>query len=87
MDAGERLRDTAGTVRGLCVGCILALGIAIGEAPGSNDGVTPGSNDGVTPGSNDGVTLGEAVGDAVGLSMLHITASMTQECSGVPHRK
>ena len=34
MDAGERLRDTAVTVRGLCVGCVLALGIAIGAPYG-----------------------------------------------------
>ena len=34
MDAGERLSDTAVTVRGLCVGCVLALGIAIGAPYG-----------------------------------------------------
>ena len=42
MDAGERLRDTAVTVRGLCVGCVLALGSAIGAPYGRQ--VIPGTS-------------------------------------------
>ena len=34
MDVDERLRDTTVTVRGLGVGCVLALGIAIGAPYG-----------------------------------------------------